>query len=108
MKSERVLRFVLGRKRPVTAAVVASQFAIETSTASKYLRDLYDAGQVTREQFGNHVIWSAVKGIKAPIEPVEIETPVEVKEEIEEQVEPQTVATFRWPSSYPHVRGYDD
>ena len=103
MKSERVLRFVLGRKRPVTAAVVASQFAIETSTASKYLRELYDAGQVTRQQFGNHVIWTAVKGIKAPIE-----TPVEVKEEIEEQVEPQTVATFRWPSSYPHVRGYDD
>ena len=102
MKSERVLRFVLGRKRPVTAAVVASQFAIETSTASKYLRELYDAGQVTRQQFGNHVIWTAVKGIKAPIEPVE------VKEEIEQQVEPQTVATFRWPSSYPHVRGYDD
>jgi len=105
MKSERVLRFVLGRKRPVTAAVVASQFAIETSTASKYLRELYDAGQVTREQFGNHVIWSAVKGIKAP---VEIETPVEVKAEIEKEVEPQTVATFRWPSSYPHARGYDD
>jgi len=99
MKSERVLRFVLGRKRPVTAAVVASQFAISTSTASKYLRELYDAGQVTREQFGNHVIWSAAKNIKAP---------VEVKEEIEEQFEPQTVTTFRWPSSYPHVRGYDD
>lgn len=98
MKSERVLRFVLSRKR-VTAAVVASQFAIDQSTASKYLKQLHDAGHVTREQFGTHVIWTGIKQPPKEMEPGVMEPEV---------VEPQTVATFRWPSSYPHVRGYDD
>ncbi len=106
-KLERILRFVLERKKPVTAKLVAQQFCIAQATAATHLRHLHEAGHITRQRIKGQVIWGK-KGdepfVAVSEEPVVVQpcrpTPVELIKPI-------------WPenpfkTSYPHVRGYDD
>ena len=110
-KLERILKFVLERKKPVTAKVVAQQFCIAQATAATHLRHLHEAGYITRQQVKGQVIWG-----KKGDEPF---VPVAVSEEpaIVESSRPAPVKWEQpkpiWPenpfkTSYPHVRGYDD
>lgn len=101
-KQHRVLKFVLNRKRPVTAAVVAQQFAISQSTAAKHLRSLYIAGHLTKTQTGKKILWAGTT----------TSMPVAVSDDniIVHHIEPTKPI---WPvnpfqTSYPHIRGYDD
>lgn len=113
-KTERVLRFVSERKKPVTAKVVAYQFAMARSTAATYLRTLYEFGYLNRDQVKGQIVWSKQEGVM-PAEPV-VEPPVE--RPLERQVESPRVVerpvpkavwpTSTYQTSYPHARGYDD
>lgn len=108
-KLARILRFVLERKKPVTAKLVAQQFLIAQATASTHLRHLHEAGYITRQQVKGQVIWGK-KGDE-PFVPVAVpDKPVVVQPRRPAPVEPIKPI---WPenpfkTSYPHVRGYDD
>lgn len=103
-KTERVLRFVSERKKPVTAKVVAYQFAMARSTAATYLRTLHEFGYLNRDEVKGQIVWSKKLGDEPEDQPVEqvIERPVE-------RVVPKAVwPTSTYQTSYPHARGYDD
>lgn len=103
-KTERVLKFVSERKKPVTAKVVAYQFSMARSTATTYLRMLYEFGYLNRDQVKGQIVWSKKLGDEPEAQPVEqvIERPVE-------RVVPKAVwPTSTYQTSYPHARGYDD
>ena len=107
-KTERVLKFVSERKKPVTAKVVAYQFAMARSTAATYLRTLYEFGYLNRDQVKGQIVWSKKLGDEPEDQPVEqvIERPVERPVE---RVAPKAVwPTSTYQTSYPHARGYDD
>lgn len=116
-KQHRILKFVLDRKS-VTAKVVAKQFLIAQATASTHLRNLHEAGYVTREQLGTHVVWT--KTGEVPQIPPEVSAPVPVAVSDDDiVVQPSRPTSSElpkpiWPdnpfnkTSYPHVRGYDD
>ena len=118
-KQHRILRFVRDRKS-VTAKIVAKQFLIAQATASTHLRHLHEAGYVTREQLGAHVVWT--KTGEVPQIPQEVSEPAPVPVAIPDDdiiVQPRRSAPIEpskpiWPdnpfnkTSYPHVRGYDD
>ena len=117
-KSERILKFVLSRKRPITAAVVAQQFAISQSTAAKHLRSLHIAGRLTKTQSGKKVLWAedtTSMPVALPREDFIERTPepelIVVQPRRPAPIEP---AKPIWPdnpfnkTSYPHIRGYDD
>lgn len=114
-KLARILRFVLERKKPVTAKVVAQQFLIAQATASTHLRHLHEARYITRQQVGGQVFWGRkdadTEQIEAPPVPVAVsDEPVVVQPRRPTPVEPIKPI---WPdnpfkTSYPHVRGYDD
>ena len=104
-KQHRIFKFVLNRKRPVTAAVVAQQFAISQSTAAKHLRSLYIAKHLTKTQTGKQIFWATTS------------MPVAVSDDdiIVQPSRPASIEPTKpiWPvnpfkTSYPHVRGYDD
>ena len=102
-KQCRVLKFVLNRKRPVTAAVVAQQFSISQSTAAKHLRRLYIAGHLTKTQTGKKILWAETTTsmpVAVSNDNIIVQPPIKPTKPI-------------WPdnpfkTSYPHVRGYDD
>jgi len=107
MKSERILKFVLSRKRPVTAAVVAQQFAISQSTAAKHLRSLYIAGRLTKTRTGKKIFWAETT-TSMPVAVSDDNTIVQPRRSA--PIEP---AKPIWPdhlrvTSYPHGRGYED
>ena len=106
-KQHRVLKFVLNRKRPVTAAVVAQQFSISQSTAAKHLRSLYIAGHLTKTQTGKKILWAETT----------TSMPVAVSDDniIVQPRQPAPIEPAKpvWPdnpfkTSYPYIRGYDD
>ena len=106
-KLERILKFVLDRKKPVTAKLVGQQFCIAQATAATHLRHLHEAGHITRQQVKGKVFWGKQGDepfVAVPEEPVVVQpfrpTPVEPIKPI-------------WPenpfkTSYPNIRGYDD
>lgn len=110
-KLERVLKFVVGRRKPVTAKLVAQQFLIAQATASTHLRHLHAAGHLTRQEIKGKVVWCK-KG-EDPFVPVAVSEEPAI-------VEPSRPAPVKWEqpkptwpenpfkTSYPHVRGYDD
>ena len=110
-KLARILRFVLERKKPVTAKLVAQQFLIAQATASTHLRHLHEAGYITRQRDKGQVIWG--KKSDTPFVPVAVP-----EEAIVVQPRRSTPTQWEqpkpiWPknpfkTSYPHVRGYDD
>lgn len=114
-KRARILQFVLERRKLITAKVIAKQFLIAQSTAATHLRELHDAGHITRQQVGGQVFWgrkdAGTKQIEAPPVPVAVsDEPVVVQPRRPTPVEPIKPI---WPdnpfkTSYPHVRGYDD
>lgn len=107
-KLARILRFVLERKRPVTAKVVAQQFLIAQATASTHLRHLHAAGYLTRQQVKNQVIWFK-KGQNAVAVPeIVVEPPAPPPAPVKwEHPKPMWPAN-PFKTSYPNIRGYDD
>jgi len=116
-KLARILRFVLERKKPVTAKVIAQQFLIAQATASTHLRHLHEAGYITRQRVKGQVIWGRkdadTEQIEAPPVPVAVsDEPVVVQPRRPTPVDWEQPKPT-WPdnpfkTSYPHVRGYDD
>jgi len=125
-KLARVLKFILDRKKPVTAKMVAQHFAVAQSTAAKYLRSLYEAKLITREQIGGQIVWAKKAGASVPVAlPPEVVVRREPEPEPEPEpevveVRPSQPAPAKWEqpkviwptstfkTSYPHIRGYDD
>ena len=127
-KRARILQFVLERRKLITAKVIAKQFLIAQSTAATHLRELHDAGHITRQQVGGQVFWGRkdadTEQIETPPVPVAVSSDV-VRRAPEPEPEVVQVRPHRptpvdweppkpiWPenpfkTSYPHVRGYDD
>lgn len=125
-KSERILKFIFQRKKPVTVKIVADHFAIGQSTAGTYLRRLCDEGYITRQEIDRQIFWAKKEGASLPVA-VSPEPIVERKPEPQPEPQPEPKAnTVRpskpaaderpkviWPTStfqtsYPHIRGYDD
>jgi DNA-binding transcriptional MocR family regulator len=93
--TDKVERYLRGRKRPVTSQQIADYFMYRRSTVQRALHDLEQAGKATRTpQRTWHICRMAVPPVAAPAEP--------------EPALPR--ATYDRPTlnSYPHARGYDD
>lgn len=112
-KRARILKFVLERKKPVTAKLISKQFLIAQSTAATHLRELHNAGYISREAVGKEIVWGQkdpTKGAAPPVPVAVPDKPVVVQPRRPTPVEPIKPI---WPdnpfkTSYPHVRGYDD
>lgn len=99
---EKVTRYLRERKTPVHMHDIAHHFLLSTSTVGKALRTLEREGKVTRTYQGKIAFWLwnqragavAVSKITHPIqqsEPAPIQRP-----------------PVKIPTSYPHIRGYED
>jgi hypothetical protein len=100
-KTQRVWNYVKDRRVPFEVHVVARQFAITPNAATKHLHTLHHAGLLQRIRKDKKVLWSVIHAapkpdVRAVVEP-EPERVVKTK-----PLRPQA------PTSYPHVRGYDD
>ena len=114
-KRTRILKFVLERKKPVTAKLVSKQFLIAQSTAATHLRELHNAGYISRKIVDNEIVWGKKDQTRdaAPPVPVAVpDEPVVVQPRRPTPVEwtpPKPIwPTSSFKTSYPHVRGYDD
>lgn len=128
-KRARILKFVLERKKSVTAKCIAKQFCIAQSTAATHLRELHYAGHISRETAGKEILWGKKPATQdeAPPVPMAVSSDVVVRRAPEPKPEPEVVQVRPhrstpvdweppkpiWPdnpfkTSYPHVRGYDD
>lgn len=99
---EKVTRYLQERKKPVHMHDIAHHFLLSTSTVGKALRTLEREGKVIRTYQGKTAFWlwnrragaMAVSKITHPIqqsEPAPIQRP-----------------PVKIPTSYPHIRGYED
>lgn len=114
-KRARILQFILERKKPITAKVVAQQFLIAQSTAATHLRELHNAGYISRNAVKTEIVWGPKDSTKDAAPPMPVAVPDEV---IVVQPRRPTPVDWEppkpiWPdnpfkTSYPHVRGYDD
>jgi len=109
-KLERILKFILGRKTPVTAKIVAKRFAIAQSTASAHLRRLCDEGYITRQEIDREIFWTKKEGASLPVAVPEPTTPIQPSKPAPvEREQPKVIwPTSTFQTSYPHIRGYDD
>jgi predicted transcriptional regulator len=91
--TDKVERYLLDRKRPVTVKQIADYFMYSKSAIQKALHELEQTGKVARTQQRTwHICRMAFPSVAAPAE-----------------LTPQR-ATYDRPTlnSYPHARGYDD
>jgi hypothetical protein len=109
-KSERILKFIFQRKKPVTVKIVADHFAIGQSTAGTYLRRLCDEGYITRQEIDRQIFWAKKEGASLPVAVPEPITPVQPSKPAPvEREQPKVIwPTSTFQTSYPHIRGYDD
>lgn len=92
-KTQRILRFVKGRKLPVQAEDVADHFCISVSSASKHLRRLYLEGILFKQRSKSKVYWSISRTTNVAVP----------KDTVQPVIWPKPIYT-----SYPNIRGYDD
>ncbi len=109
-KPERILKFILARKKPVTAKMIAQRFLITPSTAGMYLRRFHGEGHITREEVGREIVWAKKEGASLPVAVPEPTTPTQPSKPTPvEREQPKVIwPTSTFQTSYPHVRGYDD
>jgi DNA-binding transcriptional ArsR family regulator len=121
-KTERIWNYVKDRKAMFEVTVVAQQFQMRHSSASKHLATLYGKGLLTRIRKGSKVMWGVAKEpkheepeTKAQPEAATPSVPVAVSPK-PAKPQPSRPASVVWPdnpfkpsqTSYPNVRGYDD
>jgi len=107
-KPKRILKFVLERRRPVTAQMVAQHFAIASSTASTHLRHLHAAGYLTRQEIKGKVIWFKKGQDAVAVPEIVVEPPAPPPAPVKwEHPKPMWPAN-PFKTSYPNIRGYDD
>jgi hypothetical protein len=84
---EKVRRFLSERKTPVSAKDISDYYLISKSAVRKSLNDLERAAQVVKSKKQGVFLWTWNRDKK----PKSVALPVFVR-----------------PTSYPHIRGYDD
>ena len=114
-KRARILKFVLERRKAIPAKAVAKQFCIAQSTAATHLRELHNAGYISRQIVGKEIVWGKKDQTRDATPPVPVavpDEPVVVKPRRPTPIDWEPPKPI-WPdnpfkTSYPHVRGYDD
>ena len=121
-KPERIWNYVKDRKTMFEVTVVAQQFQMRHSSASKHLATLHGKGLLTRVRRGSKVLWGVATETKRE-EPETEPQPKAAAPSVSvavsaEPAKPQSSrpAPVVWPdnpfkssqTSYPNVRGYDD
>lgn len=117
-KTLKIFEYIRRLKKPVTAHDISVRFTLAQSTSATHLRDLYEAGLLTKKRVRAATLWevhSTTFPVAVPDRPelpvIELDDSEEAEETIEEPA--QEPARPIWPAnpfktSYPHVRGYDD
>lgn len=119
-KTLKIFEYIRRLKKPVTAHDISVRFTLAQSTSATHLRDLYEAGLLTKRRVKASTIWE-VHSTTFPVavpdraEIVDDTTDDSTAEETAEAVADEVAEPTRpiWPTnpfktSYPNVRGYDD
>ena len=113
-KTLKIFEHIRKLKKPVTAHDISVRFHLAQSTSATYLRELHEAGLLTKKRIRSTTIWEVQstslpvavpdKRVEArPVEPDEPEIIIRKSEPI------KTIwPTSTFQTSYPHARGYDD
>ena len=113
-KALKIFEHIRRLKKPVTAHDISVRFHLAQSTSATYLRELHEAGLLTKKRIRSTTIWEVQstslpvavpdKRVEArPVEPDEPEIIIRKSEPI------KTIwPTNPYKTSYPHIRGYDD
>lgn len=113
-KTLKIFEHIRKLKKPVTAHDISVRFHLAQSTSATHLRELHEAGLLTKSRFRNTTLWE-VKSTSLPVavpdkrveaRPVEPDEP-EVVIRQSEPIKP-VWPTNPYKTSYPHIRGYDD